>query len=191
MRAHAPSVGGVNIWGYRGAVVQNSQTDRLALLAARGPLGGADGRAASVLRQIIMFTTDRRDAKWSSSISAVSARLPAIGDGSHYGYLHPRYVCLRRSASAAPSSPAHSSASGRARRSFRWCFVKDDPAVRQPRAATPASSPNPSGTSAIRGLGADADGRRRRAGGGRSSRRAGPTDLSGRRRASPRSTPIR
>jgi hypothetical protein len=96
-------VGGVNIWGYRGAVARRRQPGEIRVVIVGGTRAfawGTPGTAlTSELRRMIMFTTDRPGQPLRPVVAIDLARLGALPDTyratlTRFAYLRPDYVCL-------------------------------------------------------------------------------------------------
>jgi len=105
IRAHAnvEHLGGVNVWGYRGAVAQQRQPNEIRIVVLGGTRAFGWGEPASALpsylRYFIMATTDRPGELLRPVVAINLARLGALPDEypatlSHYAYLHPDYICV-------------------------------------------------------------------------------------------------
>ena len=105
IRAHArvQDAGGVNIWGYRGPVAHQPQPNEIRIVIVGGTRafgwGGPASALPSVLRQIIMVTTDRPGRPLRPVVVTNLARMGALPDSyapalEHFAYLRPDYVCV-------------------------------------------------------------------------------------------------
>jgi len=105
IRAHAnvERAGGVNVWGYRGPVAHQRQSNEIRIAVVGGTRAFGWGEPASALpsnlRQFIMATTDRPGQPLRPVVVINLARLGALPDTypaalSHYGYIRPDYICV-------------------------------------------------------------------------------------------------
>ncbi len=105
MRAHArvEDLGGVNVWGYRGPVARQKQANeiRVAIVGGTRAFGWGEPASAlpSLLRQIVMLTTDRPGHLLRPVVVINLGRLGALADTypatlEQYTYLQPDFICL-------------------------------------------------------------------------------------------------
>jgi hypothetical protein len=105
LRAHTrvEELAGVNVWGYRGPVARHKQPNEIRVVIVGGTRAFGWGEPASalpsVLRQIVMLTTDRPGHELRPVVVINLARLGALADTypatlDRYGYLNPDYVCV-------------------------------------------------------------------------------------------------
>ena len=97
-------IAGLNIWGYRGAVAHRKQSHEIRLVVVGGTRAFALGMPATwtiatVTRQQVMLTTDRRGGPVRQVVALTLARPGALPDSyartiQHYAYLTPDYICI-------------------------------------------------------------------------------------------------
>jgi hypothetical protein len=97
------SLGGVNVWGYRGPVAHARAASeiRIAIVGGTRAFGwGQPGTGLTTeLRRQIMLTTDRPGAELRPIVVVNLGRLGAMPESypatlDHYAYLQPDYVCI-------------------------------------------------------------------------------------------------
>lgn len=105
MYAHkrVEALGGVNVWGYRGAVVSHRRPNEIRVAVVGGTRafgwGGSASALTSEIRRQIMLTTDRRGGELRTVVAANLGRLGALSDSypatiARFSYLQPDYICL-------------------------------------------------------------------------------------------------
>ena len=105
MYAHkrVEELGGVNIWGYRGPVARQRQSNEIRVAVVGGTRAFGWGAPASALvseiRRVIMLTTDRPGAGVRPVVAINLGRLGGLPDSysetiEHFSYLQPDYICL-------------------------------------------------------------------------------------------------
>ena len=105
MRAHTrvEELGGLNVWGYRGPVARHRQANevRVAIVGGTRAFGWGEPASAlpSLLRQIVMLTTDRPGEPLRPVVVINLGRLGALPDTypatlERYAYLHEDFVCV-------------------------------------------------------------------------------------------------
>ena len=97
------SVGGVNVWGYRGPVAHARAADEIRVVVVGGTRAfgwGQTGPALTTeLRRQIMLTTDQRGGELRSIVAINLGQMGAL-PGSYpatldrYAYLQPDYICF-------------------------------------------------------------------------------------------------
>jgi hypothetical protein len=96
-------LGGVNEWGYRGAVAHLKKANEVRTVVVGGTRAFGWGQPASALvaemRRVVMLTTDRAGAPDRPIVVLNLGRLGAAPASypdtlAHYAYLRPDYVCL-------------------------------------------------------------------------------------------------
>jgi hypothetical protein len=96
-------LGGVNIWGYRGAVAAQRQPDEIRIVVVGGTRAFGWGQPGSALgsqiRRLIMLAIDRPGARLQpvtvinlGRLGALAGSYPATLD--RYGYLQPDIICI-------------------------------------------------------------------------------------------------
>jgi hypothetical protein len=101
---HVEQLGGVNIWGYRGAVAHQRQPNEIRIVFVGGTRAFGWGGAASesvpaAVRWMVTLTTDRPH---DGLRPVVGVNLGAIGAPAftyastlnHYAYLRPDFICI-------------------------------------------------------------------------------------------------
>jgi len=97
------SVGGVNVWGYRGPVAHARAANEVRVAIVGGTRAFSWGQPGSglttELQRQIMLTTDRPGRELRPIVVVNLGRLGALPDAyaatlDHYAYLRPDYVCL-------------------------------------------------------------------------------------------------
>jgi hypothetical protein len=111
-------LGGVNIWGYRGAVAHQRQPNEIRLVFVGGTRAFGWGGAASesvpaAVRWMVTLTTDRphdgRRPVVAVNLGAIGA--PAFTYAStlnHFAYLQPDFICIYDDLEREPSRPHRS-----------------------------------------------------------------------------------
>ena len=118
MYAHnrVEALGGVNIWGYRGAVMRVRQPNEIRIAVVGGGLAFGWGVAASetlapTIRQLVSMETDKPGAMLRpvTAINLGALGLPPSRYAArieHYGYLQPDVICIVADADRATWSEA-------------------------------------------------------------------------------------
>jgi hypothetical protein len=97
-------LGGVNLWGYRGAVLRQKQPNEIRIAVVGGDLAFGWGVAASEtlatsLKQLVLLAVDRPGHPLRTvtavDLGATGLSTSAYGDWiARYSYLKPDYICI-------------------------------------------------------------------------------------------------
>jgi hypothetical protein len=119
MRAHkrVEMLGGVNVWGYRGPVMNQKRANEIRIAVVGGDLAFGWGVAAAetlpmFVRRLVALDIDRPGSVPTvlTAVNLGAQGLPAAGYASwiaHFGYLRPDVICIL------PDPPQHPLRSGR------------------------------------------------------------------------------
>ena len=98
------TVAGLNIWGYRGAVAHQKQSNEIRLVVVGGARAFGLGSAASwtiatVVRQEVMLAIDRPGHAIRQMVSITLAWPGSLPESyastlDHFAYLNPDYICI-------------------------------------------------------------------------------------------------
>jgi hypothetical protein len=101
---HVETLGGVNVWGYRGPVLHQKKANETRIAVAGGDLAFGWGVAASetlapAVRQFVSLALDRpgEPLRLLTSVTLGAQGLPPADYGAwidHYAYLRPDVICL-------------------------------------------------------------------------------------------------
>lgn len=106
MRAHkrVEALGGVNVWGYRGAVLHDRQPNEIRIAVVGGDLAfgwgvAADETLAAYLRRLVILDLDRAGGAnrvvTAVNLGAQGLALPEYQTWlEHFAYLEPDVICL-------------------------------------------------------------------------------------------------
>ena len=106
LRAHkrVEALGGVNVWGYRGAVLHDKQPNEIRIAVVGGDLAfgwgvAADETLAAYLRRLVILDLDRAGGA-NRIVTAVNLGAQGLALSEyetwleHFAYLEPDVICL-------------------------------------------------------------------------------------------------